>query len=259
MKRTLGFVLTMIICAASVAYADPQADAVMRSSYALPGATTMKSTMYMLLVEKNGSQSLRAISMYSRKTADGTDSYIDFLSPPDVKGTKFLTIATAGGDDQRLWLPDLRKIRRIATSGKGAKFMGSDLTYYDMSAHHFADSRYAMHGDESISVTRNGTKENVPCWVIDCTPVDPGVPYARTRVWVGKDDHFVYRSTMWNSRGEEEKTVYILEVRKIDGIIIPIKTAVSASDGHKTLLQMNDVVLNEPLDPGLFTVAQLER
>jgi hypothetical protein len=85
------------------------------------------------------------------------------------------------------------------------------------------------------------------------------VPYARIRLWVGKSDSFVYRSTMWNSHGNKLKSIYILEVVKRQGIIIPIRTGVIAADGHKTLLQMNDVILNKPINPALFTVANLER
>lgn len=260
MRRLIVTVCMCLLFGSTLAYADSQADAIMRRSHALPTANTMQSKVYMLLVDPNGTQSLRVLNMYSRKQKDGTDSYTEFLSPPDVRGTKFLTLATAGGDDvQRLWLPDLMKVRRIASSDKGAKFLGSDLTYYDMSQHHYKDFHYTMHGEGTVTVTRNGVQQKVACWVIDCVPANPSIPYARVRMWVGKDDSFVYRSEMWNSKGDEEKTIYILQVETRQGIILPIKTAVAAADGHKTLLQVNDVVLNQKIDPRLFTVANLER
>ena len=157
------------------------------------------------------------------------------------------------------------KVRRIASSDMGSKFLGSDLTYYDMKQHRFGDFRYTMHGEESVEVTRNGVREKVACAVVDCLPVSSSVPYGMIRMWVGKNDAFVYRSAMWNdassaaSGAAPEKTIYILQTETREGIIIPLKTAVAAADGHKTLLQMNDVVLNQPIDPRLFTVASLER
>ena len=260
MIRKALFLIVVITAAAGSALADAQADAIMQASYALPQAQSMQATLYMLLVDAHGGQSLRAMSMYSRKVAGGTDSYTVFLSPPDVQGTKFLSLATPdGGDVQRIWLPALGKVRRIAGGGKGEKFVGSDLTYYDMASHHFSDARYTMHGEDVVQVVVRGTETKVDCWVIDSTPVDPSVPYGRIRVWVGKDDSFIYRSTMWDGHGSDLKSIYILEVEKGDGVILPIRTGVIAADGHKTLLQMNNVQLNRPIDPGLFTVANLER
>ena len=256
-RMTLAAALTVAL--ALPLFADSQADAVMRKSYDLPQATTMQATMYMLLVDANGTQNLRSLSTYSRRTADGTDTYTEFLSPPDLKGTKFLSLAGAREDVQRIWLPELHKVRRIAGGSKGDTFFGSDLTYYDMSTHHYSDARYSMHGEATVEVVENGVKKEVACWVIDATPVSPGIPYGKMRLWVGKSDDFTYRSEMWDSRGNELKTIYILEVEKKQGITLPIRTGVVAASGHKTLLQMKDVVLNGPINQGVFTVANLER
>ena len=260
MKRFTISTLGLMLLACALSYADPSADAIARASFDLPEASTMRSTAYMLLVDRNGSQNLRVLSMYSRKSRDGTDSYAEFLSPADVRGTKFLTLAEPGGEStQRLWLPELMKVRRIASADKGSKFLGSDLTYYDMGRHKFGDYTYARLGEATTEVVEAGVKRSVACWVMECSATDSSVPYSRMRMWIGKEDSFVYRSTMWNSKGEEEKTIYILEVEKRQGIILPIKTAVTAVDGHKTLLQMSKVELNKPIDPRIFTVQNLEQ
>ena len=260
MKRRTFLSIVIILSVAASVSAQSAADAIMRKSYDLQQPVTMQATMYMLLVDSGGSQSMRVLSSYTRKAADGTDSYIVFQSPPDVKGTKFLSLATRGGDDvQRIWLPELRRVRRIAGGSKGDRFVGSDLTYYDMSTHHLSDAAYAMHGEETLQAVQNGAKNEVPCWVIDSVPVNPEVPYGKARLWVGKQDSFIYRSTIWDHAGNEMKSIYILEVRTQQGVIVPIRTGVVTTGGHKTLLQMNDLVLNRPVDPALFTVANLER
>ena len=240
-------------------FADSQADAIMRRAYDLPQPTTMQATMYMLLVDSNGTQSLRSLATYSRETTDGTDTYTEFVSPPNLKGTKFLSLAGARDDVQRIWLPELRKVRRIAGGSKGDTFFGSDLTYYDMGTHHFSDAQYAMHGEATVEVVKNGVTKKIPCWVIDATPVSSSVPYGRMRLWVGKNDDFSYRSTMWDTHGNELKTIYVLSVEEKEGIIVPTKTGVVTPEGHKTLLQMNDLILNRPIDSAIFTVANLER
>jgi len=252
--------VSFLLLACACAYADSAAEAIARASFELPEASTMQSTAYMLLVDKNGSQNLRALSMYSRKTKDGTDSYAEFLSPADVRGTKFLTLAEAGGEStQRLWLPELMKVRRIASADKGSKFLGSDLTYYDMDRHNFGDFTYTKIGEATTEVVEAGVKKSVACWIIECSATYSSVPYSRMRMWIGKEDSFVYRSTMWNAKGAEEKTIYILEVEKRQGIMLSVKTAVVSVDGHKTLLQMSKIELNKPIDPRIFTVQNLEQ
>lgn len=249
----------LIVGLALPLFADSQADAIMRHAYDLPQPATMQATMYMLLVDANGTQNLRSLSTYSRKTSNGTDTYTEFLSPPDLKGTKFLSLAGAREDVQRIWLPELHKVRRIAGGSKGDTFFGSDLTYYDMSTHHFSDARYSMHGEASLEVVENGVKKQVSCWTIDATPLSSSIPYGKMRLWIGKNDGFTYRSVMWDRRGNEIKTIYILEVEKKQGITLPIRTGVVAATGHKTLLQMKNVVINRPINEGVFTVANLER
>ena len=250
----------IILVTAGMLSAQTDADSIMRKSYSLSEADTMRSTLYMLLVDRNGNQTLRVMELYSRETPDGRDSYVEFISPADVRGTKFLTIGREEGeDDQRIWLPELGKIRKISSSGKGAKFMGSDLTYYDMGSRSISDSEYTLSGEEKVPLIKNGREEEHLCWIIDTDPVDPAVPYARTRVWVSQEDYAVYRTVMWNLAGEEIKTIFILEVMEKDGVIVQQKTAVSTSGGHKTLLQMKDIVLNGIIDSSLFTVRNLER
>lgn len=256
----LRFIGVMALLGAGVVFADQAADAIMRASYALPAPETMESTTYMALVDANGSQSMRVLKMYSRKTAAGTDSFVEFLSPADVRGTKFLSIGSdSGEDDQRIWLPELGRVRKIASSGRGAKFMGSDLTYYDMGTHRFEDASYSLVGEETLTVTKNGQKVQMPCSIIESVPKNPEIPYSKTRIWVGKDDHFIYKSTMWDPRGREEKSVFIVEVRQDRQVLIPVRTAVITTEGRRTLLQMDDLSVNRPIDPAVFTVRNLER
>lgn len=258
MKLRLLGVITLL--GAGVLFADQAADAIMRASYALPAPETMESTAYMALVDANGSQSMRVLKMYSRKTAAGTDSFVEFLSPADVRGTKFLSIGSdSGEDDQRIWLPELGRVRKIASSGKGGKFMGSDLTYYDMGTHRFEDASYTLAGEEMLTVTKDGRKVQMVCSVIDSVPKNPEIPYSKTRIWVGKDDRFIYKSTMWDSKGREEKSVFIVEVRREGNLLIPVRTAVVTTEGRRTLLQLDDLSVNRPIDSAIFTVRNLER
>ncbi len=69
----------------------------------------------------------------------GQDSYIEVLEPADVAGMRFLTLAEAGEDIQRMYLPALGSARRISGSAKKGRSLGSDLFFYDMEDHKFED------------------------------------------------------------------------------------------------------------------------
>ena len=74
-----------------------------------------------------------------------------FIKPADVKGTGFLTIEHKGADDdRRLFLPALRRVKRISTSGSGGNFMSSDFTYYDIGMPKLEHWKYSFGQDKKV-------------------------------------------------------------------------------------------------------------
>jgi outer membrane lipoprotein-sorting protein len=244
----------------TLSWADEKADEIMRKHYALPEAQDMQSATIMALREKDGSRTDRKLKMYSKKTKKGTNSFAEFLTPADVKGTKFLTIGDKNGaDDQRLWLPDFGKVRKIASSGKNGKFMGSDFTYYDMENRNFADFTFSLLGEDEYAYTKDGKKGKRSCWKILSVPKDKDAPYSKVHVWVSQEDYFGYKMEMYNKKGAIEKHIYITEVKTFDGVIVPIKTVAANVNGHKTLLKIEDIQINSGLKNSLFTIKNLEK
>jgi outer membrane lipoprotein-sorting protein len=258
----ISTIITITVCAFFLSmtsvFAEENGHSIIKKSRSLKQAADMQGTAVMILIDANGNKNTRKIDMYTRTTKAGTDSLSEFLFPADVKGTKFLTIGNKEkGDDQRLWLPALGKVRKIAASAKDGKFMGSDLTYYDMEEHSFDGFEYTYLRGEVLTIKKDGHKIEQECWVVESVPKNGESPYSKTEVWVSKDDYFVYRSDFWNRKGEKEKNLYIIESATIDGIIVPVKTYVESADGHKTLLQIKDIRVNEGVDDSLFTVNYL--
>ncbi|MCK5241508.1 outer membrane lipoprotein-sorting protein [bacterium] len=241
-------------------WAEDNADEIMRKHYALPKAQDMQSFTIMALRKKDGSRTDRKLKMYSKQTKQGTNSFAEFLSPADVKGTKFLTIGNKqGDDDQRLWLPDLGKVRKIASAGKSGKFMGSDFTYYDMENHSFSDYTYTLLGEEECKYTKDGVKAKRTCWKMASVPVDKDAPYSQVLLWISQEDYFVYKTEMYNKKKAVEKRIYITEVKTVASIIVPVKTVAVNVNGHKTLLKMEDIKVNSGLSDSIFTVKNLEK
>lgn len=245
----LTFLMTSFIL-----IADPKGEEIARKFYNLPESKDSYSSAMMILIDAKGDKKMRKIDMYSKDTPDGRLSFIEFLDPADVKGTKFLTIPHKKGDDeQRLYLPALKKTRRISSSGKDGKFMGSDLTYYDMESRDFEDYNYKYLRDEEF----NG----MDCYVIEARDKDNDAPYEKAEMWVNKADNFVYKTVAYDSKTKKAlKTITILKVQKTDGIITPLQTAVVMhDDGHKTLLAISNVKLNTGLSDSIFSIKNLER
>ena len=95
----------------------------------------MTARQEMILIDKNNNRRVREMALYAQDDGRDTRRLMFFLAPPGVKNTGFLTYDYDSGDkddDQWLYLPALRKIKRIASSDKSAAFMGSDFSYADM-------------------------------------------------------------------------------------------------------------------------------
>ena len=93
--------------------------------------------MEMILIDKKGKKRIRKLKTFGGKKGKDSLSLMFFISPANVKNTGFLTYdykKSGKDDDQWLYLPALRKTKRIAAGDKSGSFMGSDLNYSDMTS-----------------------------------------------------------------------------------------------------------------------------
>ena len=136
---TLLSLVLLLALAAPTASADagesPTAREIMELVDARDTGDNSTQDMEMILIDKNGSKRERKIRALGRDVGEDTQSIMFFLSPADVKDTGFLTYdydADDKDDDQWLYLPALKKTKRIASNDKSGSFMGSDFSYSDM-------------------------------------------------------------------------------------------------------------------------------
>ena len=251
MKKFVFFVLTMLFTLSL--FADEKGDEIARKNKDLKKSIDSYSEADMILIDKKGDQKKRKLIMFSKESKEGRNSFTEFSEPADVKGTKFLTIARKGDDEQRLWLPALKKTRLISSSSKDGKFMGSDLTYYDMEDRDFDDFTYKYLKDDKF--------QDKDCFVIETTPKDKTSPYSRSIMWISKADYFTYKIETYDKKDDKLlKTIVFVEVKTIDGVLIPIKTVVDNNkEGTKTLLVMSNTKINSGIKDTVFTVQNLEK
>ena len=113
----------------------------------------------MILIDKNGNERLREMKIFSKDKGKDTLRMQFFHAPADVKDTGFLTYHYYSGekdDDQWLYLPDLRKTKRIATSDKSSAFMGSDFSYADMTRRVVDEWNYKVLKEDEVEEILTG-------------------------------------------------------------------------------------------------------
>lgn len=139
--------------------------------------------MKMILRNRQGEESVRDIRSRTLEVEDdGDKSLTIFDRPNDVKGTALLTFThKEGSDDQWLYLPALKRVKRIASNNKSGPFMGSEFAYEDISSQEVEKYTYKFIKEENV----NGTG----MFVFERYPVDKNSGYTRQMVWMDKTEY----------------------------------------------------------------------
>jgi len=216
---------------------------------------TTKATF--TLINARGQQRVRKTRRYwmDMEGKDGIDekTIIFFDEPSDVKGTSLLNWSYTDikkDDDQWLYLPALRKIKRIASTDKEKSFMGSDLTYDDMGDRKVEEDEHSLTGTEDI--------DGRSCYVIEMTPLDKGYMYSKKLVWIDREKHIDYRTDFYD-RKERFLKRQDNTWTKVDSIWVLSKIVVkNEQTGHSTVVEMEEIKVNTGLEENRFTKRVME-
>lgn len=219
--------------------------------------------MQMVLINKDDEQRVRRMKQFRKDQGPDTQSVIFFEEPADVKNTGFLTYDyddESQDDDQWMYLPALRKTKRIAASDKSGSFMGSDFNYSDLTSYNLGDYNYKIL-KESDSV------DGADTWVVYSEPKNESVMektgYSKSVLWVRKDNHMVVRAKNWVHKSPDIKFFEFQNLKQIEGVWFATEIKAERRFGketvHRTLLKWENIRLNQELDTALFTQRRLEQ
>lgn len=218
-----------------------------------------QSDLTMKLINKRGKERKRKVVLYSKTDNQNNDkTLIRFQAPADVKGVGLLSIEEGGQKNQWLYLPALKRVRRISSSEKTDSFMGSDFSYEDIEQNDLNNYKYSLLREENF--------DGVMCYVIRSIPVDEQVKqetaYSKSDVWVRKDNYISIKVNFYNKKGDLIKIMNSNDIRPVEGTdkwrahFIEMQ---NVNTGHRTELLYKNIIINQGVADKYFTQRYLER
>jgi hypothetical protein len=258
-KIALGMTASLLFMSfLTGAYADPKADEIVKLALDRKSPQDMTSVSTMTITDRTGVVKVRKLKSVSKETAEGTKSYTEFIEPADVVGTKFLTVSKKGSEtDQRIYLPALKKVRRISSSSKDGEFMGSDLNYFDMEKRYFEDGTYTLLAEDETLDAVPGVK----LAKINTVYKDPNAPYSKAISWIDPSNGIAYKTEMYDKKdGALLKIVIVEETKTLKGYLLITKSTISnVKKGSKTVSDLGDVTVDTGVKDADVSLKRLEQ
>ncbi len=171
------------------------------------------SELLMILKNRRGQESTRRMrSEVLEVRGDGDKSMIIFDHPRDVKGTALLTFThKLGNDDQWLYLPALKRVKRISSSNKSGSFMGSEFSYEDLASQEVEKYTYKWLRDERCPGEEYA---DLQCFVIERYPVDEDSGYTRQVAWLDNQEYRIIKVDYYDRKESLLKTLTFLRYER---------------------------------------------
>ena len=215
----------------------------------IPKDLSNKTTMLLT----NSKNKIRESSMISKSIDGNKKQIIWFLNPKDDRGVSFLKIEHEDkNDEMRMWLPAFKKVRRISSKKKGDAFMGSDLSYEDLSSRNLNEHDYNRLEDTLIDGKGYYVLEVIPKKEVESS-------YSKHISWIQKETLSVLKEKSFDNKGilKKEKD---FEYQKIESYYIVSRVFVKdVQSNHSTEITFSDILIDSGIESNLFHEKNLKR
>ena len=245
----LIFTIFILLFSAGTVFALTVDEIMDKMEETAPDFTTQKTISEMVLIDKDGKEEVREMIMFSQKGEDEkTSTLIRFLSPKSVKGVTLLNIDD--GEKIYLYMPAYNKPRRIASSSKGDEFMGTGLSYEDMSMD-YEDKDY----EKKLLEETDGE------YIVEVLPSGEDVSYEKIILHVDKENFYAKKVEFYETGGELTKTLTINKVKVDDnGKVTPIEIEFTdIAENQKTKIVMKETEYDIELSSSFFSIRTLSK
>jgi len=236
---------------------QPDAGQIMAKSRDMSITGSLSANINLTITEKGGSTRNRTISMTTKSYPEGLEKrFIKFIEPADVRGTAMLVVDNANtADDMWIYLPALKKTRRIVTSEKGKSFMSSEFSNADMTSPSLSDFTHRH--------TENSGKDTQ--WIIESVPVNEDKAdeygYSKKISYISIDKTQVQKMEFYNFDNELFKVIEIKSILPLSNGKYLVKNMVAnnLSTNRKSEILFSSISEGIKVDDSFFTIQNLER
>ncbi|WP_461637130.1 outer membrane lipoprotein-sorting protein [Labilibaculum euxinus] len=216
----------------------------------------------LIIISKKGQERVRKMSMVTKLYDNGeTEKKLaKFTEPADVNGTGFLSFDyNAKPDDKWIYMPALRKTRRIISSENAKSFMGSEFSYADMSQPTVEDYNYKLLTDETVS--------GEACYTIEIIPKDDDIAnengFSKKVSYISKKDFVLRKAFYYNLSGEKEKELTVKSIIEVDKANHKYKMKemkmVNLLNGRQSISKIDQIQYSPNVSDEYFTTRFLEK
>lgn len=258
----MKILLALMLCATTAVTGaagnapDPNALQLMQKVVARSESARQQAKLSFTLISKGGQRQQREANAYAETQGKARKLAIYFESPRAIRGSGFLSWSMQAGDDQWLYLPALRRSRRIPGRERGGVFLGTDFSYADIQS--FGKLVLADYQLGSSKPLAGGLVE------IEGAPASAELAaelgYARIRWQIDPKRAFILRSEFFDAAGALIKRIRLEEIEQIEAVwTAKLIVAENLRSGNRTELRFADIDNSATFDTDLLTPAGLER
>ncbi len=256
---TAGLIAAITIPAAAWALTAVE---IMDKNFVVGKYADSTSETTMTLTNKSGQQRVRKTFGTTKLDTNGLDNkrMTRFLEPTDVKGTVSLLVEHSDKDDDIwIYLPSVKKVRRLISSNKKDSFVGTDFSYGDVIGHKVKEWNHTIVKEEDV--------DGKSCYVIESTPKDATVKtntgYSKRIGWIQKDNFVTVKAVSYDEAGELLKEAKYSHWKEVDTVKhkwqAGILEAKNLQTGHSTVITIDQFKVNNGVKDDFFTTRYMEQ
>jgi hypothetical protein len=249
---TLGLIVHIALGSVASAQADLTAEQIIERMLKQDafGWDEAETTVRMTLTDAKGAKSERVMENVRRRKEGLAQSVVRFRAPADVAGTAFLMVERVKGEnEQHIYLPGLKRTRRIVGREREGSFMGSDFSYADLERSDTRGAAQKRLPDEDVG--------GVKAFVIESKPKTGA--YSKIETWGRQDNYLPLRIRFYDKAGKLQKTFYTKRIKTMDNRPVIVEAEmVNQQTKHSTELAVDNLQPKKGLPDEMFTPTALE-
>lgn len=259
MKKLLILLTTALMCANTFAITGYE---IAKKMDEVPKPKNSSNTATLTIHSKKGNERVRQVIMKSKDYGNVSKEVIVFQTPKDVAGVGYLMFdypedenGNSKDSDNWLYMPAMKKTRRIASSGTEAEgqFMGTDFTYEDIGSRSLNKDNYNLLGEETV--------DGVVCYKVEAVSKTGKEKDPRRVFYCGKDDFILRKCEFYDKQNQLHRVLTATNIKTIKEYkTASVMKMENVQSGTWSRIDMTEMVYdNASIDDNIFTVAALER